>query len=457
MKLENNYQIETSSFRDPSGFIFRRNEVLYRQVNHIYKEDYDCLIESGLYNALLESELLIPHEEVDVQPIYPDKFYKVIKPELIRFVSYPYEWSFSQLKNAALTTLEIQKIALKFGMTLKDGSAYNIQFKNGKPVLIDTLSFEKYQEGQFWKPYKQFCQHFFAPLSLMSHKDIRLNQLLRIYLDGIPLDLASKLLPLKTRFMFSILTHIHAHAKSQKHFEGKKIKVSNRKLSKNSFIGIIESLYSGIKKLNWTPEGTEWDDDYSDKAFEQKKQIISSFLDKIRPNQVWDLSAKTGEFSRISSNKSIDTISFDIDPAAVEKNYLEVIKKQEKCLLPLILDLTNPTPSIGWNNEERTSFVSRGPVDLILALSLIQNLAISNNLPFYKIVEFLQKNCTSLIIEFIPKTDSQVQQLLASREDIFDSYDRENFENEFKKKFNIIGKSKLENSERILYFMQKRS
>jgi len=457
MKLENNYQIETSSFRDPSGFIFRRNEVLYRQVNHIYKEDYDCLIESGLYTALLEAELLIPHEEVDVQPIYPDKSYKVIKPELIRFISYPYEWSFSQLKNAALTTLEIQKIALKFGMTLKDCSAYNIQFKNGKPILIDTLSFEKYQEGQFWIPYKQFCQHFFAPLSLMSHRDIRLNQLLRIYLDGIPLDLASKLLPLKTRFMFSILTHIHAHAKSQKHYEGKKIKVGNRKLSKNSFVGIIESLHSGVKKLNWTPEGTEGDDDYSDKAFEQKKQIISSFLDKTRPNQVWDLSAKTGEFSRILSNKSIDTISFDIDPAAVEKNYQEVIKKQEKCLLPLILDLTNPTPSLGWNNEERNSFVSRGPVDLILALSLIQNLAISNNLPFYKIVEFLQKNCTSLIIEFIPKTDSQVQQLLASREDIFDDYDRENFENEFKKKFNIVGSSKLENSERILYFMQKRS
>ena len=461
MSLKSNYQIETSSFRDPSGFLFRRNEVLYRQVNHFYKEDYDCLMESGLYTALLEAELLIPHEEIDVQPIYPDKSYKVIKPELIRFISYPYEWTFSQLKNAALTTLEIQKIALKFGMTLKDCTAYNIQFKNGKPILIDSLSFEKYQEGQIWKPYRQFCQHFFAPLSLMSHRDIRLNQLLRIYLDGIPLDLASKLLPLKTRSMFSMLAHIHAHAKSQKHYEGKKIKVSNRKMSKNSFVGIIESLYSGVKKLNWTPEGTEWGDyysdtNYSDKAFEQKKQIISSFLDKIHPREVWDLGANTGEFSRISSDKSIDTISFDIDPAAVEKNYLEVIKKQEKYLLPLILDLTNPTPSIGWNNEERNSFVSRGPVDLILALALIHHLAISNNLPFYKIVEFLEKNCTSLIIEFIPKTDSQVQRLLATREDIFYDYDRENFENEFKKKFTIVESSKLENSERILYFMKKK-
>ncbi len=134
MSLKSNYQIETSSFRDPSGFLFRRNEVLYRQVNHFYKEDYDCLMESGLYNALLEAELLIPHEEVDVEPIYPDKSYKVIKPELIRFISYPYEWTFSQLKNAALTTLEIQKIALKFGKTLKDSTDYNIQFKNGNTI-----------------------------------------------------------------------------------------------------------------------------------------------------------------------------------------------------------------------------------------------------------------------------------------------------------------------------------
>ena len=455
-----NYKIESSSFRDPSGFLFRYNGSLYRQINQYYKQEYDLLINSGLYKALVDAELLIPHVEVDIPPLMRDKAYKIIQPNIIPFISYPYEWSFSQLKQAALTTLEIQKVSMKFGMTLKDCSAYNIQFLNGKPTLIDTLSFEKYLEGQTWKPYRQFCQHFLAPLSLMSHKDIRLNQLLRIYVDGVPLDLASKLLPLRTHSMFSLLSHIHAHAKSQKHYGNKQINLKDRKMGKHSLIGVVESLYSGIKKLKWTPEGTEWSDYYSDtnyseKAFDQKKRIVASFLDKTKPKVVWDMGANIGEFSRISSNQGIDTISFDVDPAAIEKNYLKVIEKHEKKLLPLLLDLTNPSPNIGWNNQERMSIMERGPADVILALALIHHLAISNNLPFYKIAEFFKNNCNYLIIEFIPKIDSQVQRLLSTREDIFSDYNRENFENEFRKFFNIIETVDLKDSERILYHMEK--
>ena len=314
-----NIEYESSSFRDPSGFLFRKKGILYRQINHSYKEDYNLLIDSGLYKALFDAELLIPHEEVDVQPAFQDKSYKVIKPEIIPFISYPFEWSFSELKHAALTTLKIQKIALKYGMTLKDSSAYNIQFRKGKPILIDTLSFEKYQEGMTWKAYRQFCQHFFAPLALMAHKDIRLNQLLRVFIDGIPLDLASKLLPLKTKTMFSMLTQIHAHAKSQKHYEKKTDKVKKVKMAKRSFQGIVENLFSGVEKLRWNPENTEWgnyysDTNYSSTAFEHKKEIVSSFLKNTDPKIVWDLGANIGEFSRLASNRGIQVISFDITP-----------------------------------------------------------------------------------------------------------------------------------------------
>lgn len=184
------------SFRDPSGFVFWRDGVIYRQVNAIYKEDYDHLMSSGLYKALVDAGLLIPHEEVGAEPAVSDGAYKIIRPELVTFVSYPYEWSFSQLKDAALTTLRVQHESMDFGMTLKDCSAYNVQFKDGKPVFIDTLSFERYREGTPWAPYRQFCQHFLAPLALMSHRDVRLSQLLRIHVDGVPLDLASSLLPL---------------------------------------------------------------------------------------------------------------------------------------------------------------------------------------------------------------------------------------------------------------------
>jgi len=457
------YQTISSSFRDPSGFLFYENNTIYRQVNQYYKENYDFLINSGLYKTLIDSEQLIPHEEVNIEPFNPNTAYKIIKPEKIPFISYPYEWCFSQLKKAALTTLDIQKTAMKHDMTLKDCSAYNIQFYNGKAILIDTLSFEKYVEGQIWKGYRQFCQHFLAPLALMSQKDIRLNQLLRIYVDGIPLDLTSKLLPLRSRSSFSLLAHIHAHAKSQKHFEDKKIdRFKERKLSRRSFLGIIESLHSGIKKLNWKPEGTEWgeyynDTNYSEKGFTQKKKIIENFFDKTDAKVAWDLGANIGIFSRISSDRGINTISFDIDPAAVEKNYLDSMEKGESKILPLLLDLTNPSPDMGWENQERSSIINRGPVDVVLALALIHHLVISNNLPLEKITQFFKKICKNLIIEFVPKTDSQVKRLLISREDIFSDYTKENFEKEFEKSFLIKDSIKVEDSDRILYVMEKRN
>jgi hypothetical protein len=176
------------SFRDPSGSVFFQDGSIYRQVNVVFKENYDHLVDSGLYETLVGAGLLVPHNEVDIGCARTGGAYKILKPELVPFISYPYEWCFSQLKDAALTTLEIQKIALDSGMILKDSSAYNIQFVGGKPVLIDTLSFEKYHEGESWVAYRQFCQHFLAPLVLMSYGDIRLNQLMRIYIDGVPLD-----------------------------------------------------------------------------------------------------------------------------------------------------------------------------------------------------------------------------------------------------------------------------
>jgi hypothetical protein len=148
------------SFRDPSGFLFTRDGVLYRQINRSYRTDYDRLVNSGLCQRLVDMGLLVPHQEVEIRPAEPHSAYKVIRPEVIRFISYPYEWSFSQLRDAALTSLTIQKYAVAHGMSLKDCSAYNIQFHYGRPILIDTLSFETLQAGQPWVAYRQFCQHF---------------------------------------------------------------------------------------------------------------------------------------------------------------------------------------------------------------------------------------------------------------------------------------------------------
>ncbi len=449
-----------SSFRDPSGFLFRRDGSLYRQVNAIYKEDYDHLAGSGLYESLVDSGLLVSHEEVSLSYATGEGAYKILKPDVIPFVSYPYEWCFSQLKDAALATLEIQRRALDFGMTLKDSSAYNMQFKQGRPVLVDTLSFERYREGEPWVAYRQFCQHFLAPLALMSFTDIRLSQLLRVYIDGIPLDLASSLLPFSTRLRFSLLTHIHLHARSQRHFADKTVNARGRQMSRLGFLGLVDNLESAVKKLNWRPKGTAWaeyyeDTNYSERALQHKKQLVEGFLDEIGPDTVWDVGANMGLFSRLASDRGIRTISFDIDPAAVERNYLECVEKGEANILPLLLDLTNPSPSIGWENRERMSILERAPADTVLALAFIHHLAISNNLPLQRIAALLGRICHSLIIEFIPKDDSQVQRLLSSREDIFPDYTREVFESTFAEYFTMRGRAGIADTRRTLYLMQK--
>ncbi len=449
-----------SSFRDPSGFLFTVDGQLYRQVNNVYKENYELLHTSGLYDLLVNKGLLISHEEIKKRFSEDKDAYLVIKPEKVDFISYPYEWSFSQLKDAALVTLQIQKIALEHGMSLKDGSAYNIQWHKGKFILIDTLSFEKYEEGKPWVAYKQFCQHFFAPLILMKYKDIRLSQLLRVYIDGIPLNLASMLLPKYTYGIFSVLSHIHLHAKSQKRYASKDVRSRDVKITKFALESILNNLESFIKKMTWQPKGTEWGDyytftNYSDDSFDNKKEIINGFLQEIKPKNVWDVGGNTGEFSRIASDMDIDTVCFDIDEAAVEKNYLITRNKKEIHILPLVLDLTNPSAAIGWGNIERMSLTERGSTDTIIALALIHHLAISNNLPFDKIASFFSSICNSLIIEFVPKNDSQVKKLLKTREDIFIDYTEEQFVHVFGKYFKSIRSSRVSNSARTIYLMYK--
>ncbi len=451
--------VESSSFRDPSGFLFSRDGILYRQVNRRYRSDYDLLKESGLYRELTGAGELIRHEEVSPSLGMTADAYRIIRPEQLPFVSYPYEWCFSELKDAALLTLKIQKKALQHGMSLKDASAFNVQFSRGRPVFIDTLSFERYREGEPWIAYRQFCQHFLAPLALMRYRDHRFNQWFRVNIDGIPLDLASRLLPVRTKLMPRMLVHIHLHAWSQKRFAGRTVSGKGKRFSRLSFLALVDSLENAVSSLKWPQEKTEWSEyysetNYTENALAHKKRLVSEFIDIIRPGLVWDIGANQGLFSRIASGKGIQTVSFDIDHACVERNYTEVKKNNEQNILPLLLDATNPSPDIGWHNRERRSLIHRGPAQCLLALALVHHLAISNNVPLERIAAFFSEISDSLIIEWIPKEDSQVQRLLATREDIFDGYTQECFEKGFGQHFEIVRSSKINESRRSLYLMK---
>jgi ribosomal protein L11 methylase PrmA len=463
LELRGSRSIASASFRDPSGFMFRQDGVLYRQVNDSYRDDYDLLVGSGLYRGLVDDGWLVAHEEADPALADAESAYKVLRPEPIPFISYPYEWSFGQFKDAALLTLAIQKRAIEYGMTLKDCTAYNVQFWGGRVIFIDTLSFEVYREGSPWVAYRQFCQHFLAPLALMSLTDIRLNQLARTNIDGVPLDLASRLLPMRSMLSPSLAIHIHLHAKMQSAYGGaaSTARSTQRRFGRRALLGLIDHLESAIRRFQWEPGKTQWagyyrENSYTDAALTRKEQVVGEYLDRIRPAMVWDLGANTGRFSRVAAARGITAVAFDVDPGCVELNYREVVRDDETRILPLLLDLINPSPGTGWQNCERSSLLSRGPVDAVLALALVHHLAIANNLPLSSIADFMHQVGRSLIIEFVPKDDPQVARLLASRDDVFPDYHQREFERCFRHYFDIEATAPIPDSGRVLYLMRGR-
>jgi hypothetical protein len=451
-----------SSYKDPSGFLFWKDGELFRAIKVYYKNHYDFFVNSGLYKKLVDNKFLIQHEEVEKFPFSDSQIYKIIKPVKINFISYPFEWSFAQLKDAALLTLNILHLALEYGMTLKDASAYNIQFFQGKPVFIDTLSFEIIENNKPWIAYKQFCQHFIAPLALMAYKDVRLNQLLKTNLDGIPLDLANALLPLKGKMNFGILLNLVLHASAQKKFSTGKFEKRNinSNYSLNSLKGLFVNLEKTINSIKLKAEKTVWSNYYDEitanEYTKSKLNFVQQYIDFAKPKTLWDVGANDGLYSRLASDNNIDVVAFDFDHASIQKNYELNKKENRKNILPLVLDFSNPTSSLGWNLEEIKSFFERGNPDMVLALALVHHLAIAKNIPLDYIAQVFSKITSWLVVEFVPKSDPKVQFMLRNRKDIFEFYSIDNFEKEFEVYFTIKKKDAVQGSQRIIYLMRNK-
>jgi hypothetical protein len=281
-----------------------------------------------------------------------------------------------------------------------------------------------------------------------------------LFIDGTPLDLAARLLPLTTKARPSLAAHIHLHARVQRTHAARPTGRA-ASLSKDNLIALIENLAETVNGLTWSPTGTEWGDyyddtNYTEAAMARKVALVGSIVDRVRPGVVWDLGANTGRFSRLAAERGAFTIAFDVDPAAVEKHYLECRNRGEERLLPLLMDLTNPSPGIGWGSEERRDLAGRGPADMLMALALVHHLAIGHNVPFPKIAAWFARLGTHLVIEFVPKADSQVQRLLAGRTDVFADYSEAVFAQEFARCFEILSKHPIEGSDRVLYHMLRR-
>ncbi|MBI4474801.1 MAG: SAM-dependent methyltransferase, partial [Acidobacteria bacterium] len=406
-----------ASFRDPAGYVFRENGVYKRAVTSHGAADYGQLMSSGLYQKLVDESLLVAHREESSQS--PEAVL-VLVPEQIPYVSYPYEWSFGQLRDAALLTLRIQDMAMHCGMSLKDASAFNVQFRGAQAVFIDTLSFER-NDGGPWVAYNQFCRHFLAPLLLMSRVSPSFNQFWKASLDGFPLDLTSALLPKTTYLSFGTLMHIHLHAKMQRKYAGKAAVIPQKALVKSSGpdrkVHIVASLRNTIESVKPGRFQTEWRhyyesaSHYSDAAADSKRHAVERTLDLVRPERMFDLGGNTGAYSRLAADRGIYTVCFDVDPLCVHDNYERARLEKNKFLLPLFADLTNPSPSLGFALRERGGLFERGEADMVLALALLHHLRITGNAPLLRIAEFLSKLGKFLLIEYVPKSDAMAQTL----------------------------------------------
>lgn len=454
--------IHPASYRDPSGFIFEKEGKLYRQVNKIFKADFDYFINSGCYESLVKKEYLVPHQTLNENLTGTENWYTTLQPEPVPFISYAYEWSFEMLKDAALLTLNILKEALSFGMILKDATPQNIQWHQGKFIFIDTLSFEKYNDSP-WVAYRQFCECFLSPLLLTYYSKKPLGNLLLTYPDGIPLEIAQSLLPGKSKFSLQTYLHVHLHSKLSKKNAGKK--QGTVKFSRKKIMNLVLSLESLVQKINLKSGTTAWSH-YYDEASQredyvlQKKEIIRQWAGEIKEiRNAIDLGANNGEFSKLLAAKATGVVAADYDPYCIDDLYKDIRNNRVQNIQPLVMDLANPSPGSGVNNRERKSFLERTKADLVLALAFIHHLAIGKNIPFEMIATMISgmayKAGSKLIIEFIPKEDEKIKLMLQNRKDIFEHYTEEGFLAAFKKSFTIEKRQALKNTGRILYLMVK--
>ena len=449
-----------ASFRDPSGYIFVENGSLRRAINPIYFPQYKKLTESGFYQNLIKNGLLIPHEETSNSS---DQI--VITPEKIPFITNPYEWSFEQFRHAALLTLKIHKYALSKGFILKDASAYNVTFHKGKPIFIDTLSFDFYEEGTPWRAYKQFIMHFFGPLVLAKYHGTEIFKMMQTHIDGIPVKLISSLLPSRTKLNSTLYPNIHLLAKMEsKHSEDYKAETKIATLSKKAQENILQNLFDYIKNL-LLKETSEWGEyysktNYNETAFQAKKELIQQWIKPLAPQKMIDVGGNDGTFARTVIDSIPHIMVTDIDSNAVDHNYKQVQGNKEENMLPFVCDVLQPAPGIGFNNTERDSLIERlknyAP-DVTMALALIHHITLSGNVPFEKSAEFFASFSKYLIIEFPKRDDSWAQSLLVRKREFlnhFDFYNESEFESGYLKYFQLEKKVPIADTQRLLYLFK---
>jgi SAM-dependent methyltransferase len=445
-----------ASYRDPAGFVFRRDGVIYRQINYAGKDAYELLVSSGLYATLTKQHSLISHTEILTAGLVTIEGYKIIQPFQIDNFNYPCEWCFSQLKDAALLTLQIMEASIAKGLILKDASAFNITFTPTGPLFIDTTSFELYDEKKPWQAYRQFCENFLAPLVLAHYRGLQMLSMIKGFPDGIPLPVCARLLPFRSKFKGLTALHIHLQ-QAVKSGSNNDVGLS---FSITKMQRLLRHLKEGITALHPKEKVSAWSNYYAETILKDgyladKEKTVSTFINTIPAETVLDLGANTGQFSILLQKQGKKVVAADNDLLCIERLYTHC-RNNAIPLLPIVQDLMYPTAATGWNLAERAGFPERFKSDLILALALIHHLCVAKNLPFSLLAPTFSDWCQWLLIEFVPPEDEKVRYILSQGKALPPGYSEENFRLQFNRYFTILREDKNAANGRILFLLKSK-
>ena len=455
---------ERGSFRDPAGKIFYINEKVFRKITIDGQARIDFLSKNNLLKESIDKKFLIPTKKITDNHEYNfSKDDVIFEHERIPYISYPYEWSFSQLKSAALHHLNFHLFLLENNATLIDASAYNIQFLGAKPIFIDFLSIKEYEEGEFWNGHKQFCENFLNPLILKSKKGISFNNWFKGNLEGIHTSDLNSLLSIFDKFSYNIFVQVYLLNKLDENAKSKKdlkIKKNKKNFPKKNFIAMLFQLKKFIFSLKDKKKITIWDDYSQNNTYKndeeiKKIQCVEKFCNYNKFQKLADIGCNNGLYSQLAlKNNCKYVVGFDFDINAIDQAFQKSYSNNLN-FLPLFFDASNPSSNIGWSESEREGFIKRGKFDAIIALAFEHHLAIAKNIPLEEVINWLMRLAPKGLIEFVPKNDETVQKMLELKGDIFKDYNIDNFEKFIKKNGKILDKSTISASGRTIYEYQR--
>ncbi len=466
----NDLQRVAGSFRDPAGCVYERGNRIYRTVNACFAQEFNCVQASGIFEELAERNWILPAKPIQPasdsftttseQPAY------VLEIPKLPFISYPYEWTFSALKSAALLHLDIHLVALAKGITLSDASAYNIQFLGAQPIFIDHLSFRPYATGEVWQGHRQFCEQFLNPLLLQACLGVPFNAWYRGTQEGIGANDLGRLLKWRhllhgNMFMHVVLQSMFQKASQKDALVVKKDTVETVPFPLASFQKMLGKLRQWISQLHPESNGkTVWQDytkehSYSYEEIALKKEFVRAFSRETKPRLLWDLGCNSGQFSAEALAAGAEyVVGFDSDLGALEGAFARA-EQDNLSFQALYLDALNPTPSQGWMERERGGLQCRAKADGVLALAFVHHLAIARNVPLDQVLDWIIGLAPRGVIEFVPKRDPMVQILLRLREDIFPQYTEENFLECLAKHAKVVKTETISSSGRLLVWFER--